>query len=71
MREKISKELDNGQNTGMILIDLQKTFDTIDHGLLLKTMPQMGQFKKYVRFEGEGGGKPESVQKRTSVSIVF
>ena len=35
LRETISKGLDIGQHTGMILIDLQKAFDTIDHNLLL------------------------------------
>ena len=48
MSDKISKGLDIGQNTGMILIDLQKTFDTIDHGLLLKKMPHIGFSTKSV-----------------------
>ena len=32
---KISKGFDSGLLTGMILIDLQKTFDTIDYNILL------------------------------------
>ena len=33
--DKISKGFDSGLLTGMILIDLQKTFDAIDHNILL------------------------------------
>ena len=35
---KILKGYDNGFFTGMILIDLQKTFDTIDHDILLEKL---------------------------------
>ena len=35
---KILKGLDNGLVTGMILIDLQKAFDTINHDILLKKL---------------------------------
>ena len=34
LTDKISKGFDSGLYTGMILIDLQKAFDTIDHELL-------------------------------------
>ena len=36
LNDKISKGFDVGLYTGMILIDLQKAFDTIDHEILLK-----------------------------------
>ena len=32
------KVFDNGLFTGMILIDLQKTLDTIDHNILLENL---------------------------------
>ena len=40
--DKISKGFDSGLLTGMILIDLQKAFDTIDHNTLLLKMPSLG-----------------------------
>ena len=36
LNEKIFKGFDNGLFTGMILIDLQKAFDTIDHNILIE-----------------------------------
>ena len=39
--------MDKGLHTGMILIDLQKTFDTLDHDVLLEKIECMG-FKKPV-----------------------
>ena len=36
LNHKILKVFDNGVFTGMILIDLQKAFDTIDHNILLE-----------------------------------
>ena len=38
LNDKISKEIDIGLHTGMILIDLQKAFDTIDHKILSEKM---------------------------------
>ena len=40
--DKISKGFDSGLLTGMILIDLQKAFDTIDHNILLLKKPSLG-----------------------------
>ena len=42
MNDKISKGFDTGFYTGMILIDLQKAFDTIDHEILLEKMIYIG-----------------------------
>ena len=38
LNDKILKGFDNGLFTGMILIDLQKVFDTIDHNILLEKL---------------------------------
>ena len=38
LNDKILKGFDSGLLTGMILIDLQKAFDTIDHDILLEKM---------------------------------
>ena len=40
--DKITKGFDSGLLTGMILIDLQKAFDTIDHNILLLKKPSLG-----------------------------
>ena len=42
LNDKILKGFDSGLLTGMILIDLQKAFDTIDHEILLEKLPCMG-----------------------------
>ena len=41
LTNKISKGFDSGSLTGMILIDLQKAFDTIDHNILLLKIPSL------------------------------
>ena len=47
LTDSILKGFDKGYCTGMILIDLQKAFDTINHKLLLQKMPHFG-FSKNV-----------------------
>ena len=42
LQVKVSKGFDSGLLTGMILIDLKKAFDTIDHKILIKKMKCMG-----------------------------
>ena len=42
LNDKILKGFDDGLVTGMILIDLQKAFDTIDHDILLKKLSIIG-----------------------------
>ena len=42
LTNKITTEFEKGPFTGMVLIDLQKTFDTIDHQILLKKMKYIG-----------------------------
>ena len=38
LTDKISKGFESGKYTGLILIDLQKAFDTIVHEILLEKM---------------------------------
>ena len=38
LTDKINKGFESGKYTGLILIDLQKAFDTIDHEIFLKKM---------------------------------
>ena len=38
LTDKILKGFDEGLLTGMILIDIQEAFDTIDHEILLQTL---------------------------------
>ena len=42
LSDKIHKGFENGMFTGMILIDLQKAFDTIDHEVVLDKMVCLG-----------------------------
>ena len=36
LQDKVAKGFDSGLLTGMILIDLQKAFNTIDHEILIE-----------------------------------
>ena len=40
--KKFLKDFDDGLVTGMILIDLRKAFDTINHDILLKKLSIIG-----------------------------
>ena len=42
LNDKILKGFDNDLFTGMILMDLQKAFDTINHNILLKKLKAIG-----------------------------
>ena len=46
LADKILKGFGKGLTTGMILIDLQKAFDTIDHDILLQKLYAIG-FSKH------------------------
>ena len=45
LRNKILKDFDEGRLTGMILIDLQKAFGTINHEILFKKLKALGFFE--------------------------
>ena len=40
--DHVKEETSKGNFTGMILIDLQKAFDCVDHGLLVDKLSTMG-----------------------------
>ena len=42
LQDKVAKGFDSGLLTGMILIDLQKVFDTVDHKILIEKLKCMG-----------------------------
>ena len=48
LNDKILKCFDQGLMTGMILIDLQKVFDTMDHDILLQKLYAIGLSKHSV-----------------------
>ena len=48
LTDKINKHFESGKYTDLILIDLQKTFDTIDHEILLKKMECIGFSEKVI-----------------------
>ena len=48
LNDKILKGFDNGVYTGMILIDLQKAFDTINHKILLDKLLPIGFSKNTI-----------------------
>ena len=50
LTDKILKGFDEGLLTGMILIDLQKAFDTINHEILLKKLEAIGFSDKCIRW---------------------
>ena len=50
LTEMILNDADNGKHTDMILIDLQKAFDTLDHTILLEKKTCIGFSNKTVRW---------------------
>jgi hypothetical protein len=50
LSDYIRFQMDQGNLVGMILLDLQKAFDTVDHGILLMKMEAMGLGKDILRW---------------------
>ena len=50
LNNKVLTGFDSGLFTGMILIDLQKAFDTIDHSILLEKMEIIGFSEKTIKW---------------------
>ena len=48
LTDKINKGFDSGKYTSLILIDLKKAFDTIDHEILLKKIGCIGFLEKVI-----------------------
>ncbi len=50
MTDKMRKEVDNGKFCGMVMLDLQKAFDTVDHNILLYKLKAVGFDKNSLRW---------------------
>ena len=50
LTDKILKGFDKGLLNGVVLIDLQKAFDTINHEILLKKLEAIGFLDKYMQW---------------------
>ena len=50
MTDYIKVQLDKGHLVGMALLDLQKTVDTVDHGILLMKMEALGLSQDILRW---------------------
>ena len=50
LSNQILKGFESGKSTGMILIDLQKAFDTLDHDILLDKMKYLGFKSKTINW---------------------
>ena len=50
LTDKVRNGFEKGSLTGMILIDLQKAFDTIDHKILIEIMSSLGFAESTIRW---------------------
>jgi len=62
LTDYIKQEQDKGNYTGMVLIDLQKAFDTVDHKILLQKLEALGFQKTTIEwFESYLNGRLQCV----------
>ena len=52
LSNQILKGFESGKSTGMILTDLQKAFDTLDHNILLNKIKYLGFTSKVIDWFG-------------------
>ena len=46
----VATSMDKQMHIGMILVDLQKAFDTFDHGVLLEKMKNFGFWASVIKW---------------------
>ena len=46
----VATSMDKQMHIGMILVDLQKAFDTLDHGVLLEKMENFGFWASVIKW---------------------
>ena len=71
--DKVLKGFDNGLLTGMILIDLQKLFNTINHNMILEKLKAIGFCDNIVNFFHSyltGRAFLVSIEKYSSISKI-
>ena len=62
----IKQEGDNGKYTGMVLLDLQKAFDTVNHKILLQKLNAIGLGRQSIKwFESYLTGRTQVVDIRS------
>ena len=62
LSDYIRKEWDKGNYTGMVVLDLQKSFDTVDHTILLNKLKALGMAANSVKwFDSYLGGRNQVV----------
>ena len=62
-RITFKKNQDKGQYTGMVILDLQKEFDTVNHKILISKLRAMGVGQAALKwFDSYLGGRKQTVE---------